>query len=362
MNTEYEKQLNILKQVTMTSIEKTEIRDSLMNFMASHPPLHRPIISRFFSREKFILSPYTGISMTVGKVMALTFLGLILTGGSITMASANSIPGELLYPIKISVKEKIEEVGKTSSKEKLAFKSKKVERRLEEIKKLSEKKDITKEEVTIAQAVLAEHVQDLKDTVTELSQSGEQAVILASSAELIPLTESLSTAGAVMSTLATDTVADTTTGQTGTEHEVTHDVSIETQHADTSIIETKVDPTIPDVSTITADTTQIDLKAILSNEVEKQITEIKKTVQDVAQDVEDKKIEAEATEKKDVIDTPPVNPELPKKDDISIPDIKKDILIEEPIKDTSPPVTPTATTTTKDLAPKKPEQKSFFKR
>ncbi len=359
MNTEYEKQLNTLKQIKMTAIEKTEIRDSLTHFMASHPPVHKPIISRFFTREKFILSPYTGISMTIGKVIAFAFIGLILTGGSITMASANSIPGELLYPIKIGVKEKIEEVGKTSSKEKLAFKSKKVERRLQEIKQLSEKKDITKEEVTIAQAVLAEHVQELTETVTELTQSGEQDVILASSAELIPLTESLSTTAAVMTTLVADTT-DTTTATLATTQETPQ---IETKIEDTTVVETKVDPTIPDVSTITSATNQVDLKAILSNEVEKQITEIKKAVQEVAQDVEDKKVEE--TDKKEipVIDTPPiVNPEIPKKEELVVPDMKKDIIIEEPIKDTLPPVTQTTTTTTKDSAPKKTEQKSFFKR
>lgn len=360
-NTEYEKQLNIFKNINMSMIEKTEMRDSLTNFMASHPRTQTtPILSRFFSSERLMLSPYSGLSMTIGKVMAFAFLGLILTGGSITMASANSIPGELLYPIKINIKEKIEEAATTSNKkEKLAFKQEKVARRFSEIKELSEKKNITKEEVTIAQAVLAEHVKDLKDTVQELKEEGGADAILATSAELIPLTEGLTSSASTETTLTADstTTSDTTVATTTSEGTAVADST-----ADTPTIETNVDLTIPDVSTITADTTQIDLKAILSNEVEKQITEIKKTVQDVAQDVEDKKIEAEATEKKDIIDIPPVNPELPKKDNVIIPDIKKDIILEEPIKDTLPPVTQTATTTTKDSAPKKTEQKSFFKR
>ncbi len=289
MNNEYEKQLNTLKDIKLSTIEKTEMRDSLVHFIAAHPYVQASPVLRFFTREKFILSPYSGISMHITKVLAFSFIGLLFTGGSLTMASASSIPGEILYPIKINIQEPIEGAGKTKPAEKLEWQTKKLGRRLTEIQKLSEKKDITKEEVVIAQAVLQEHVKDLTDTINTLKEDGTTGgLILSGSAELLSLSETLSTTqGVSIDAVTTDTTTDTD-GTTSTQQtDTTNTVDTTSTHTTTTKTETA------DISTITDMTGQKELKDILSHEVDKQIIDIKKTVETVAQD----------TEKTDVSDT-----------------------------------------------------------
>lgn len=215
------------------------------------------------------------------------------------MASANSIPGELLYPIKINIQEPIEGAGKTKPKDKLEWQTKKLGRRLNEIQKLSEKKDITKEEVVIAQAVLKEHVQDLTKTINTLKSDGEAGgLILSSSAELLSLTETLHTTQSTLS--AVETKVDTTTNtETATQNTVdTNTVDVNTDHIITTSAETEKKETA-DISTITEATGQEELKEILSNEVDKQLIDIKKTVETVAQDTEKKDISTEDTTAKD---------------------------------------------------------------
>lgn len=307
-----EEQMKILKDIHMSTVEKTEIRDSLTNFIAAHPIMHISRVSRFFTAEKIVLSPYSGISMHMGKILAFSFIGLLLTGGSITMASASSLPGELLYPVKINVKEKFEAVGKTAPKEKLAFKKEKVIRRVAEIQKIKEKKDVTKEEVVIAQAVLAEHVKDYTDTVDELKKDGNEGLILANGAELIPLTESINkdeNTTTAATTLTTTTTSVTETKGIPTETQETTDAR--TVEKTQITVESKVSPHIADISTITENTDSTELKSILSNEVEKQIVEIKKTVEIVAQDVEVKSIEAQKVDEANDQEKAQIDPVIP---------------------------------------------------
>jgi hypothetical protein len=103
--------------------------------------------------------------MRMTKVLVFSFIGIIFAGGTLTFASGSSIPGELLYPIKINIKEPLEGSLKTDPTEKLAWKEQKVTRRIEEIQTLKTKKQVTKREATIAQAVLIKHVEELNQTL-----------------------------------------------------------------------------------------------------------------------------------------------------------------------------------------------------
>ncbi len=292
-NTEQDPQLHILKEIKLSPIEKTEIRDSLLNFMAAHPPVQTSFIAKFFTQEKFIISPYAGISMHMGKVLVFSFLGLMITGGSLTMASANSIPGEILYPIKINIKEQVEGALKTQPAEKLAWKGKKVERRIQEIKELKEKKDISKSDVVIAQAILQEHVQDLKDTVATLKLDGNEGLILSNTAELIPVTETLNI------TITADEASTeiTTTSETNNAEEI----QVNPDAKPLVHTEAVTEILLPDISSLTENSNQTDLIAALSHEVDKQIIEIKKTVEVIAQDAEKAEIEIEQVKKEDLV-------------------------------------------------------------
>lgn len=275
MNNFNETQLHTLRDINLSSIEKAEIRDSLTHFMASHP-LPRVTHKTWFSRIALIPSPYTGISMKMTKVLVFSFICIIGIGSGLTFASANAIPGQLLYPIKINIKEEIEGSLKTEPEEKLVWKEQKVTRRIAEIKTLKAQKQVTKREATIAQAVLQKHVAELNETFGELKEEDKDA-ILATTAQLIPHTE----------TLNTETSTDLTTQTTP------EPVLMKTSANTETTLSTDTLPEENLLDAIEGDDTE-KLKVALTQEVNKQIQKIKDSAELAAKDT----IEENSTETK----------------------------------------------------------------
>lgn len=64
---------------------------------------------------------------------------VIIIGGNISYAAADSLPGDVLYPIKIHVNEKVQGALKVTPKAAARWEEQKIEKRLEEVNKLVEK-------------------------------------------------------------------------------------------------------------------------------------------------------------------------------------------------------------------------------
>lgn len=316
MNNQEEK-FHILQELKLSAIEKTEIRDSLKHFMASHP-LPRKSHSSWFARSHLTISPYGGISMRMTKVLVFSFIGIIFAGGTLTFASGSSIPGELLYPIKINIKEPLEGSLKTDPTEKLAWKEQKVTRRIEEIQTLKTKKQVTKREATIAQAVLIKHVEELNQTFIELKEEN-QAAILATTAQLIPKTE----------TILLDTVAD-----------VSSAISPEIPEE-----EVVIEPTENEVASSVPETTQspeMTLDMINDTDTEK-IKDV--LTQEVLNQIQKIKESAEINTKEEIPnEVPPIKtePSVPAVDDTQVIKLNvTELTVTQAEKDTNPTLKPT---------------------
>lgn len=290
-------ELHILKEIQMDEIEKTEIRDTLVRFMASHPLPQKRSSAWFVRAQHKILSPYgNNLSRTMSRFGVGALLLVIICGGSLTYASASALPGDLLYPIKINIKENIEASLQTEPEEKLAWQEKRVERRLNEIKDLKVKKDLSPKDVLIAKTVLKEHVADLKNTLAELKETGKEDVILATGAKLLPQSEE------------------------ALDKEIKEDISITakevTSEENKDEEKIKKDPealkeTTPEESTVEKailpkeESIQTKLKNDLTGEVKKQLIEIQLTVKDASG-------EGEKPKKEEKIEEPrkPVEPTI----------------------------------------------------
>ena len=130
--------IHTLQKGKMSVSEKTAMKNTLMNFVA-----HTPV--RIHTKSIIVKSPYTSffsfghISKLVGVAMLIVVLGI----GGVSGASADALPGDLLYPIKVNLKEKIEEKIAFTTVAKLAFKQKKLETRLAEVEALANKQALT---------------------------------------------------------------------------------------------------------------------------------------------------------------------------------------------------------------------------
>lgn len=307
INTFNEEKLNTLKDIHLSEVERAELGDGIKHFMASHPLQTKRGIFSYLKQNNLILSPYGGISITFTKSLVFSLLALITMGGTATFASGSAIPGELLYPIKINIKEKLEEKLATTQEERLTLKEKKVTRRLEEVKTLQNKKGLTKKEAVIAQTILKEHIKELTDTMTTLKEEGREDLVLASTAELIPKTEDLT---------KTLTPGDTTaTDQDTTVFENNDPAALARTETPTNT-EEKAEPTEEgqDIFKDIAEEDSVLIKETLHTEVQRQIKEIKKTVEKVATDkVNDEKTSTEET----------VKPSLEQKEISEVKELKK---------------------------------------
>jgi hypothetical protein len=102
-----------IQNIKMTEREKENILKNILNFS--------------IQEKKQIKSPYSFLSTFQKNHFAFysmaTFLILVLSGGGVAMASQKSLPGDILYTIKVSVIEPINSSIKFSTEEKAKYES-----------------------------------------------------------------------------------------------------------------------------------------------------------------------------------------------------------------------------------------------
>lgn len=204
----FEKQLKRGQKVHMSPDEKSVIRYSISKFIEAHPMpgtiLENPILeSKILRFSPFVYhSPFTYMRLLKGVTIVL--IALLVGGSTLTYASENALPGDALYPIKVNVKEAIEEKLATTTEAKAQYQVKRIQKRFEEIKTLENKGDLTPEKEAIVEKVFDSHTEALNQTLTTLESEGNQDAILETTAQLLPVLNDYS-----VTTTETDTVADT---------------------------------------------------------------------------------------------------------------------------------------------------------
>ena len=109
----------------LTSGERTSMRARVLAHMEAHPAESK--------------SPYFFYSFqftSTARYALAGFLVLVLTGASTTSAAQGALPGDLLYPIKISVNERVELAFATTQGEKAQVEVRLAERRVAEAQEL----------------------------------------------------------------------------------------------------------------------------------------------------------------------------------------------------------------------------------
>jgi len=135
MENRFNNLIKIMKAEKMTEEEKTSIRFKVETFVQNNP-ISIPQKSPYFSRFHFAKA---------GKIFATGLLLMVIGVGGLSYSSASALPGDLLYPIKINLNEKIEEKLAFTPTEKVALQQKRIETRFTEVESLIKTKKITPE-------------------------------------------------------------------------------------------------------------------------------------------------------------------------------------------------------------------------
>lgn len=164
----------------MTHDEKSAMRETLVRFVVAHPAIH-PAVEHGDS----VLSPYSLFGrMRNFKTMTLVVFGGIAMGGSVAFAAEGALPGDLLYPVKTEVNERVRGMVAFTPQSKAAWEVRLVERRLEEIEKLATR-PLSSEAKEATQKNLERYAERVKDRVVSFENKKDIAGAAATTEQLM---------------------------------------------------------------------------------------------------------------------------------------------------------------------------------
>lgn len=124
----------IKKDIRLSPADKGAVLSRLMEHVALHPGAVKPRKSFI---QKLFPSPYAQVFSFRFEYTIATMLIVLLAGGSVASAAVATLPGDILYPIKISVLEPIQGAFITGDVPKAHWAEEKTIRRLEEAETLA---------------------------------------------------------------------------------------------------------------------------------------------------------------------------------------------------------------------------------
>jgi hypothetical protein len=149
------------KSVRLSEFDKNEIRKALINVMAE------PQSSRTYKRVRMISWSFSYL-----RVPLTAALILVLTGGT-SFAAQSSIPGDVLYPVKVGVNEKVETLLAVGAKEVATVTAKHALTRLSEAEALAAHGKLDAETKVKIEEHFYENVADLRSNLKKLEGSGD---------------------------------------------------------------------------------------------------------------------------------------------------------------------------------------------
>lgn len=189
-----------LEGSSLSERERLDMRLSLQTFMNDHPAemsWHR----RLFSQR---LVPGTqGVFAAFGVRASAFVLVLVLAAGvGTSYAAQSSLPGSLLYGVKVAFNEPLERATVASSQTQTQWDITLANRRLTEAETLAAQKDLTPQNVRIVQTQLDNETHDFDAAVAATAASASSSAAIAVSNDQSDLEAALSAHVAVLAEIA----------------------------------------------------------------------------------------------------------------------------------------------------------------
>ena len=166
---------NLLKQlkkgsreVRLTADEKSVMRQTLVRFAHENPIVHT-------SRSRAVVSPYSFMKRARGyRVLSATVIGGILIGGTVSFAAEGALPGNVLYPVKTELNERVRSVVAVTPEAKAEWDIKLVERRLSEVKEVSALDTVPLETKEVARENVRKYTDRVEKRIAEFDDNDDE--------------------------------------------------------------------------------------------------------------------------------------------------------------------------------------------
>lgn len=145
MNNEYQKTEQAIQRATqnvrLSDIEKARVRNNLQ---------------RIISTEQSVRVSWFSLAI-VRYAVAPALIVFVIVGG-VTGASASTLPGDMLYPVKVSVLEEVRGLLHRNTENRLSYEQQRVEKRLAELAELDGSGELNSEKEVQALVYLDRHI------------------------------------------------------------------------------------------------------------------------------------------------------------------------------------------------------------
>lgn len=164
----FEKKLGAAKQIHLTDSEKGQIREELMVFMEKNPVRAGRFIRLQGWRPHLFFNSLTPKSMPALALLIALFLGI-----GTSAAAESSLPGDLLYPVKVHVNEEVEGWFNPSGSAAASWETRRVETRLQETEKLALSGKLDAAAQAQIEDNVAAHAGRIRDQIAALTAAGK---------------------------------------------------------------------------------------------------------------------------------------------------------------------------------------------
>lgn len=188
----------------MTRAERSRIRVHLAQLI--HTEKEMPVSKEIFSRGLRKSPFYRHFAPFGMRAIAAFVIVLLVASTGVSFAAENTLPGDLLFGVKVNVNEELKSALISNSTAKMKYEKERVVRRVVETETLMKKKALTPARKKDAEAAIKKQIVKFSASAAEENKNNPTAVI-AATAELEP---ELKAHSEVIATLSTDETADDT--------------------------------------------------------------------------------------------------------------------------------------------------------
>jgi len=251
-----------LKSIKMKTEEESRVRAFLERMVET------PVVSPYVKapvHSKYVF--FSSFSMRLAGTALVIFM---MAGSGLALAAEGSLPGDKLYPIKIHFSESVKSALVFGNEAEANWNEMRVEKRLNEIKKLRTEKKLTVESAAIAEATFVSQSKELADSINALQEDGNHEAAREVVEKILP---ELKNFEGVETEVAINTEVETEISPEVSTLSVDSDVKIEdaTDISNAKILENVSDVAKTATETLTLDDNTAETIANLQKQIESKL-------------------------------------------------------------------------------------------
>lgn len=179
MNNQFDNLQNLKQDLRLTPEERASLRVSLLAAMRQEESVRTKNASRQLLPERSLLNRlFNPLLVTLRSPMPIALVVIVIalaTGSGVSLAAEQSLPGEALYSVKVTVNEKLQTAVAFSTQAKANLEAKLANRRLTEAEKLAVNTELGKEARVQVQDNFEKHTDRVQAHIEALALKGQVA-------------------------------------------------------------------------------------------------------------------------------------------------------------------------------------------